>query len=99
MPRAASTMGAWGRCSGSAIASKANGLLTRRARCIIAPVTNDESLRERFGVLFERRYPELCHFVLQFVRSRAVAEELVQDLFLRVWEQRAKWEQELPSRR
>ena len=54
-------------------------------------MTEDESLRERFGVLFRKRYPELCHFVLQFVRSRAVAGELVQDVFLRVWEQRERW--------
>jgi len=61
-------------------------------------VTEDEGLRERFAVLFRERYPELCHFVLQFVRSRSVAEELVQDLFLRIWERRQSWEKELPSR-
>ena len=61
-------------------------------------MTDDESLRERFAVLFRERYPELCHFVLQFVRSRSVAEELVQDLFLRIWERRQSWEEELPSR-
>jgi len=61
-------------------------------------VTEDESLRERFAVLFRERYAELCHFVLQFVRSRPVAEELVQDLFLRIWERRQSWEEELPSR-
>ncbi len=61
-------------------------------------MTEDEGLRERFAVLFRERYPELCHFVLQFVRSRSVAEELVQDLFLRIWERRQSWEQELPSR-
>ena len=61
-------------------------------------MTEDEDLRERFAVLFRERYPELCHFVLQFVRSRSVAEELVQDLFLRIWERRQSWEKELPSR-
>ncbi len=61
-------------------------------------MTEDEGLRERFAVLFRERYPELCHFVLQFVRSRSVAEELVQDLFLRIWERRQSWEKELPSR-
>ena len=63
-----------------------------------ARVTEDESLRERFAMLFRARYAELCQFVLQFVRSRSVAEELVQDLFLRIWERRQSWEQELPSR-
>ncbi len=61
-------------------------------------MTEDESLRERFALLFRERYAELCHFVLQFVRSRPVAEELVQDLFLRIWERRQSWEEELPSR-
>ncbi len=58
----------------------------------------DDRLRDRFGVLFRQTYPELCNFVAQFVRSRAMAEELVQDLFLRLWEKRASWEAELPSR-
>ena len=61
-------------------------------------MTEDESLRERFAALFRARYAELCHFVLQFVHSRPVAEELVQDLFLRIWERRQSWEEELPSR-
>ena len=61
-------------------------------------MTEDESLRERFADLFRAHYAELCHFVLQFVRSRPVAEELVQDLFLRIWERRQSWEEELPSR-
>lgn len=61
-------------------------------------MTEDESLREQFAVLFQERYAELCQFVLQFVRSRPVAEELVQDLFLRLWERRQSWEAELPSR-
>jgi len=61
-------------------------------------VTDDERLRERFGALFRQTYPELCSFVMQVVRSRAVAEELVQDLFLRLWERRTSWHEELPSR-
>lgn len=68
------------------------------ARSEDARVTDDDPLRERFGILFRQSYPELCSFVVQFVRSRAVAEELVQDLFLRLWERRAEWEIELPSR-
>lgn len=58
----------------------------------------DDQLRARFGGLFRQSYPELCSFVTQFVRSRALAEELVQDLFLRLWERRASWEAELPTR-
>jgi RNA polymerase sigma-70 factor (ECF subfamily) len=61
-------------------------------------LTDDSFLRERFGALFRQFYPELCNFVVQYVRSRAVAEELVQDLFLRLWERRMDWKAELPSR-
>ena len=58
-------------------------------------MTEDESVRERFAALFRARYAELCHFVLQFVHSRPVAEELVQDLFLRIWERRQSWEEKV----
>jgi RNA polymerase sigma-70 factor (ECF subfamily) len=61
-------------------------------------VIDDRDLRDRFGALFRHFYPELCGFVVQYVRSRAIAEELVQDLFLRLWERRESWEQEMPSR-
>ncbi len=67
--------------------------------CVMKDVrVPDDRLRDQFGMLFRRIYPELCSFVVQFVRSRAVAEEIVQDLFLRLWEMRASWETELPSR-
>jgi RNA polymerase sigma-70 factor, ECF subfamily len=38
-----------------------------------------------FDALFRAHYAALCRFVLPFVRSRAVAEELVQDLFFAIW--------------
>src|SRR5438094_10496548 len=39
-----------------------------------------------FEALFRTHYSPLCDFVYGYVRSRAVAQELVQDLFLRLWE-------------
>lgn len=39
-----------------------------------------------FDALFRAHFAELAAFTYRFVRSRAVAEELVQDLFLAVWE-------------
>ncbi len=51
-----------------------------------------ERLREgnlaAFEALFRRYYEELCLFCLQYVRDPEVAEDLVQDLFVRIWEQR-----------
>jgi RNA polymerase sigma-70 factor (ECF subfamily) len=39
-----------------------------------------------FEAVFRTSYPGLCDFVHAYVGSRAVAEELVQDLFLRLWQ-------------
>ncbi|MGH7528751.1 MAG: RNA polymerase sigma-70 factor [Gemmatimonadales bacterium] len=39
-----------------------------------------------FEALFRRHYAPLCDFVHGYVRSREVACDLVQDLFLRLWE-------------
>jgi RNA polymerase sigma-70 factor, ECF subfamily len=44
-----------------------------------------------FEVLFENYYSKLCDFVIGFVRSSDVAEDIVQDLFLKVWERRYGW--------
>jgi RNA polymerase sigma-70 factor, ECF subfamily len=43
---------------------------------------------EAFRAMFEALYPSLCSLVARRVGSRAIAEELVQDVFLRVWERR-----------
>jgi RNA polymerase sigma-70 factor (ECF subfamily) len=39
-----------------------------------------------FEALFRAHYAPLCRFLNAIVRSRDVAEELAQDVFLRVWE-------------
>lgn len=39
-----------------------------------------------FEAVFRAHYAPLCDYVYSYVRSRAVAQELVQDLFLRLWE-------------
>jgi len=39
-----------------------------------------------FEALFHRQYGSLCEFVRGYVRAPEVAEELVQDLFVRLWE-------------
>jgi len=45
-----------------------------------------------FESLFHAYYAALCDFVQSYVRSPDVAEELVQAVFLRIWEHRATWE-------
>ena len=45
-----------------------------------------------FESLFEAYYPPLCDFVQSYLHSAESAEEVVQTVFLRIWEQRATWE-------
>jgi RNA polymerase sigma-70 factor (ECF subfamily) len=42
--------------------------------------------------VFRTHYDPLVRFAYGYVRSQAVAEEMVQDLFLKMWEQRGTWE-------
>ena len=43
---------------------------------------------ELFQMLFRQHYTALVQFAFGFVRSETVAEDLVQQVFVRVWEQR-----------
>ncbi len=67
------------------------------------PLASDAAERERvtrvrlgdenaFESLFEAYYPSLCDFAQSYLRSAESAEEVVQTVFLRIWEQRATWE-------
>ncbi len=56
---------------------------------IIANIRNSDV--RQFQLLFENYYSKLCDFTIGFVRSSDVAEDIVQDLFLKVWELRHKW--------
>ena len=44
-----------------------------------------------FEALFRAHYGALCGFAERYVRSEAVAEELVQELFADLWAKRADW--------
>lgn len=44
--------------------------------------------QESFRQLFEKYYPALCHFAQQFTADSQLAEEIVQDLFVKIWEKR-----------
>jgi RNA polymerase sigma-70 factor, ECF subfamily len=49
-----------------------------------------------YEVLFRTYYPRLCRFVLKMVQSESIAEEIVQEIFLRIWEQKASWAPKCP---
>jgi RNA polymerase sigma-70 factor (ECF subfamily) len=44
------------------------------------------------AAMFTHFYAALCDFVDGYVRAPDVAEEIVQTVFLRVWERRASWD-------
>src|SRR5690349_19655140 len=43
-----------------------------------------------FGAIFRAYYERLCGVVQAHVRSRAITEEIVQELFLRLWRNRER---------
>lgn len=47
---------------------------------------------QAFEKLFHEYYQSLTRFAWRYVESKAIAEELVQDLFLEIWEKRKTWE-------
>lgn len=48
--------------------------------------------RGAFECLFRKYYDPLCTFALGYVGRRDAVEEMVQDLFLHIWDRRAEWE-------
>ncbi len=45
-----------------------------------------------FAAVYDRHAEALFHFALSLVRSRHAAEEIVQETFCHLWQQRARWE-------
>ena len=41
-----------------------------------------------FEVMFRTFYPELCNYAYKFFRDKDTAEEIVQDLFYKLWEKK-----------
>ena len=44
--------------------------------------------KDAYQLLFEKYAPRIYHFSLSYLKNEADAEELVQDVFLKVWEKR-----------
>jgi len=44
-----------------------------------------------FEEMFRAYYPRLCRFAAEYVDSTNRARDLVQDVFLRIWERREEW--------
>lgn len=45
-----------------------------------------------FEILFKRYYSPLTRFAWRYVNSKAIAEELIQELFTILWEKKGEWD-------
>lgn len=59
-------------------------------RVLYERVKNGDELA--FEILFRKYYEGLLRFIWSYVKSEAVAEELIQDVFLKIWKNRKKLE-------
>ncbi|REE27658.1 RNA polymerase sigma-70 factor (ECF subfamily) [Winogradskyella pacifica] len=48
--------------------------------------------KEAFELLFDRHYSKLCYFAMQFSVGKEIAEEVVADVLLKLWDNRKKTE-------
>lgn len=53
---------------------------------------NKHSNEKDFKILFSHYYAPLCGYALKIVKQKEMSEEVVQDLFLRIWDKRKKLE-------
>ncbi|MGD8778396.1 MAG: RNA polymerase sigma-70 factor [Ignavibacteria bacterium] len=53
---------------------------------IITAIRDDDE--SAFEILFRRYYPELCSYLNIYIRDKDEVEEMVQQLFLNIWERR-----------
>ncbi|MEX0772843.1 MAG: RNA polymerase sigma-70 factor [Balneolales bacterium] len=53
-----------------------------------------EGDRDAFGKLYLRYYGSLCKFAWRFLNSPQLSEELVQDVFLNIWETRIQLDED-----
>jgi len=56
-----------------------------------------EELEAQFDELVRKHYAEVCRFIHRHVGSEATAEDLAQDLFLRLWERRDHFDFDNPE--
>ncbi len=61
-------------------------LLTSYERILLGKLKNDDQIA--FTIIFEKYYQDLVRFAYGFTRNSDPAEEIVQEVFLKLWENR-----------
>src|SRR5699024_649493 len=59
---------------------------------VVRPEDNEEQQHEEFEIFFRLTYERLCSFALVYVNNRNEAEDIVQAVFLNVWDQKNLWD-------
>lgn len=57
-------------------------------RILLERISKDD--QKAFGILFQMFYKRLLNFAFQYVRTNEVAEEIVSDVFVRLWNKRTE---------
>ena len=55
---------------------------------VLKKLANDD--RKEFELLFKTYYTELCRFAHKYVRDETASEEIVQEVFINIWERRSE---------
>jgi RNA polymerase sigma-70 factor (ECF subfamily) len=83
------------RNDSTSAAALQQGGLAARAASVDAETALVARIRQgdegAFKALFDDYYLPLCAYIYGYVGSRALAEEIVQDLLGNIWEQRSQW--------
>ena len=48
--------------------------------------------KQSFDLLFEKYYNNLCNYAFLFFKDAALTEEIVSDVYIRIWQNRKKIE-------
>ncbi len=51
-------------------------------------MTEKEKLYDQFKSIFNEYYQSLCNYAYSFIKEKQASEDIVQEIFLRVWEKR-----------
>ncbi|MBS1915397.1 MAG: RNA polymerase sigma-70 factor [Bacteroidetes bacterium] len=51
-------------------------------------LTGNEKLYQEFKAVFEQYYQPLCNYAFNFLKDKDACEDIVQEIFLRIWEKK-----------